>query len=487
MMSGKALPFAIIVILICAEFVMHFNVFKTDLVGFHVWRQTETQTVINNMAAGDGSLFVPRVNNMAYENRSLRKEFPLMQWIFAQVQNLTGSEIASSRALSFFIGIGTLIFIFLWFKILLKNTLLSALGSWCFGFSPSFYYYMICPLPDNLALLLGVAGLWTASCWYQNRSPGYLLITAFFLGLSTLVKLPFILFFVYPGILLIQVSARKRDISGFLINALVLLAGLLPALIWYATVIPTWQGNGIVQGAFGSDFSMREWLGYLSHNIVSVLPELVLNYGSLLFFIVGLYVIARRIGHNSDFFWPLFWTGLSTIAYFLFELNMIKDVHDYYLFPMFPFIFLIVGIGMKSLWMKPALKWRILSLLFIAILPLLAFLRIQQRWNLEKNPGFNAVFLEHKETLRSIIPKDALVITGNDYSTFIHLYYLDRKGWVFAENNLNNTNLDSLIDLGAKFLVSDSPEIWNNPAIQMHFKEQVWDHPMLRVYTLQKQ
>lgn len=487
MKSGNSIPFAIIILLICLQFVMHFNVFKKDLVGFHVWRQTETQTVINNLAAGDGGLLDPRVNNMAYENRSLRKEFPFMQWIFAQVQKISGSEITSSRLLSFFIGTGTMVFIFLWFQILLKDPLIAALSTWCLGFSPSFYYYLVCPMPDNFALMLGSAALWSSGRWQQNPSFGFMVLTSFLIGLSTLVKLPFILFLVYPGITIIQAAQQRRSVSVILMNGLILLAGLMPAIFWYASVIPTWEGNGIVQGALGADFSFREWLGYLSHNIISVLPELVLNYGSVLFFIAGIIFVVRGRRYTTEYFWPLFWTGLGTIAYFLFELNMIKNVHDYYLFPMFPFIFLLVGIGLKSLWNKAAFKWRILCIVLIAVLPLLAYLRINQRWNLERNPGFNPVFLEHKQMLRNIIPEDAMVITGNDYSTFIHLYYLDRKGWVYSENNLSNLNLQAMIELGAKFLLADSSEIWDNPDLKIYFKEEVWNHPNLRVYSLQKQ
>lgn len=485
--SENSAPLVILILMICIHFVMHFNVFQTELIGFHVWRQTETQTVINNLADDDGSLLDPRVNNMGYENRSLRKEFPLMQWLFACTQNLTGSEIASSRISSFIIGIGTLLFIFLWFQILLKHSFIAALGTWCFSFSPSFYYYLVCPMPDNLALMLGVAGLWAVTRWSQNNSRIFLILTAMLFGLSTLVKLPFVLFLIYPGILIIQESRKNKGISNFVINALIMLAGLIPAFLWYVSVIPGWKGNGIVQGALSGDYSLRDWTEYLIHNTISVLPELVLNYGSVLFFLTGLIFIFYRKSYSFDYFWPLFWTGLGTIVYFLFELNMIKKVHDYYLFPMFPFIFLIVGIGIKTLWGKKKRTWRIFTLMLVAILPLLAYLRIQQRWNLEKDPGFNPVFVDHKETLRGIIPEDALVITGNDYSTFINLYYLDRKGWVYSDNILSASQLDAMIDLGAKYLVCDSPEICENSELQIYFKEEVWSHPKLRVFSLHKQ
>ena len=43
---------------------------------------------------------------------------------------------------------------------------------------------------------------------------------------------------------------------------------------------------------------------------------------------------------------------------------------------------------------------------------------MKERWSPE-NPGFNKDLLTYKNELRNAVPKDALVVAGNDKSHFI--------------------------------------------------------------------
>src|SRR4030095_14552423 len=87
------------------------------------------------------------------------------------------------------------------------------------------------------------------------------------------------------------------------------------------------------------------------------------------------------------------------LLYFLFEINMIAKVHDYYLFPFFPFLFIIVSYGaFNMLSHQPAyLKYIVIFLLLI--LPFTTYLRIIGRWNPD-SPGFNKDLLIYKDELR---------------------------------------------------------------------------------------
>jgi hypothetical protein len=42
---------------------MHWRVFQTDLVGRHVWRQAQTQTVVVNFYEEDFNILNPRLNS----------------------------------------------------------------------------------------------------------------------------------------------------------------------------------------------------------------------------------------------------------------------------------------------------------------------------------------------------------------------------------------------------------------------------------------
>src|SRR5207253_4901995 len=85
--------------------VMHFRVFQYDLIGYHVWRQTETQTVINNFSTEDFNILHPKINGDADTDRIRRMEFPIMQWLFAIFYKVFGNHIIISRILTFIIGL----------------------------------------------------------------------------------------------------------------------------------------------------------------------------------------------------------------------------------------------------------------------------------------------------------------------------------------------------------------------------------------------
>lgn len=93
-------------------------------------------------------------------------------------------------------------------------------------------------------------------------------------------------------------------------------------------------------------------------------------------------------------------------------------------------LFILVAYGA---WNLLALKIRYLKYLVILcllILPLTAYLRMEDRWNAE-TPGFNKDLLVYSEELRNAAPKDALCIVGNDVSHYIYFYYIDKKGGLF--------------------------------------------------------
>ena len=86
---------------------MHLHIFNRELMGYHIWRQAQTQTVINNFYREDMNILHPRGNDGAGGDRLLRMEFPVMQWIFACFFKVFGNHIIISRLLSFIIGIGS--------------------------------------------------------------------------------------------------------------------------------------------------------------------------------------------------------------------------------------------------------------------------------------------------------------------------------------------------------------------------------------------
>lgn len=470
---------------LCAllSLMMHLPHFNKDLVSVHVWRQTQTQSNIDNFYEEDMNLLNPRKNNRGNGEGIFRMEFPLMQWCIASIYHITGRQILITRIFMFLTGLLTVLGMFHLFRNLLKHDLAAAFTAFAFNFSPAFYYYTLNPLPDILALCFSVWGL----ALYYNRGSEpvrHLVYSLIFLSLGALCKLPFILYFIIPFsdicFRMLQHKFQKKHIRNLLF---ILFMGMTP-LLWYIPALPQWKGNGIVEGLMNNEVPLRVLSDYFIHNLISTFPELLLNYAALPLFAAGVYFLFRdKIYRHRNF--PGWVCGFILVClYFFFELNMIGKVHDYYLFPFYPFIFLVTGYGILSLF-KKNLNYKTVVLGLLMLLPVTAWLRMQVRWN-EETPGFNPDLLKYKKELQAAVPDNALCVAGNDESGYIFFYYIHKKGWAFSKDEIDSLALQNYIQEGAEFLYSDSRNLDENPSVKPLLNEQVLEKGSIRIFRLKK-
>ncbi|RYD53402.1 MAG: glycosyltransferase family 39 protein [Sphingobacteriales bacterium] len=439
------------------------SMFFTDLIGIHVWRQTQTQTVIETLSRNDGDVFSPRVFQIdATGSRVLRMEFSLMQWLFAQGRLLFGSSVLVMRIECFLLSLLTL-----WgFSRLARQVfpllpLAGFLGAWCLAFSPLFYYYAINPLPDNFSLCAAVWSLYFLFRFIKTHTLKLWVAHLLLVSLSILTKLPFAIFGAASLVVAWAFVCQPGPVfrKGVLMGSFLLL--LLPAL-WYLTVIPEWHNDGLKGGLFATRTPLAILADIFVHHLISTLPELIVNYASLLAFLAGLWVsgtilIQKRLLRLDQK--ALLAALVAGLLYVVYELGMIGKEHDYYLFPLVPFILLTVLAGYRQLLQSPlsGTRYRLLRALAIVglvISPLTAWLRMQSRWDLNE-PGFDVDYYRYKEQLRAFLPADAKVITGPDDSHFINLYYLNRTGWTFSES-LDTGFIQQQVIRGARYLITDS-------------------------------
>lgn len=462
---------------------MHWHVLNTDLVGIHLWRQTQTQTVINNFVSEGFNIFEPKINDRAHTDRIIRMEFPVMQWTFALFYKLLGNHIAISRVLTLIMGFFSIMGMYRLSAILFNSCSTAVICAWAFCFSPVFYYYTVNPMPDNLALCCAIWSLVYYFRYVNSTALKNILLSGIFLCLATLAKLPFI---VFGGVAAAYfISSRKKGES--LIKSLTPIGAysllLLPAFAWYAAAIPTWKGNGVTKGILDtSTYTLSDITNILSGTIVSILPESLLNYGAVLFFIAGIYFFFKNKLYPHKYYLPIAFLTAGISAYYLYEINMISLVHDYYMFPFLPVLFLIVAYGGSKLLHSRVIAMRVLSILLLAILPATAFMRIDGRWNTDE-PGFNAVYYQHRAELKAMIPPDAYCVVGNDISHYILLYYIDRKGWAFDSDKLNGYDLKFYISEGAQYLLTDSP-VDTDELVKPFLDKLIYKKDNLSVYKL---
>ncbi|HLF14905.1 MAG TPA: glycosyltransferase family 39 protein [Bacteroidota bacterium] len=467
------------------SFALHVHIFPRDLVGFHVWRQTHTQINIDNFYSEDLNILHPRINERGDGDGIHRMEFPVMQWLFALVYRLLGHDVALSRLLSFIIGVLSLYGIYHLIRNVFRDNRHAALGVWAFCFSPVFYYYTVNPMPDNFALCCSLWGMALFFKYIRTKSFVDASFSAACLGAATLAKLPYVLCLAGVGAYIVSGIPRlgSEERKEYFRLAALYIAMLIPAVIWYAAVIPQWSGNGIVLGMLDSRLPPGEILKIMRFHLMSSLPELLVNYGSVIFFLAGIVSVFRRKTFARSGFLILGCWGIGLLLYFLFEMNMIGYVHDYYLLPFLPPVFLIVFEGIRYLMSSNRRYLRVAATVCLLVLPLAAFLRINHRWDLE-SPGLNRDLLVYKADLQNAVPNDALCVVGNDESHHIFFYYINKKGWGFHNNGLDHGRLKGMIIRGARYLYSDSRGIDENETIQPLIGDLVLERGSIRVYRL---
>lgn len=481
---SDTVKYSILLFSIALSAVMHSPHFTKDLMSVHVWRQAQTQSTINNFFEEDMNILNPRKNERGDGDGIHRMEFPLFQWIVALSYNVFGQHIWLTRLIVFLISIGSILGMF---KLVgaLFGDLTGTLAAWAFIFSPSFFYYSINPLPDNLALCFAIWGAALYFQWIQSQQLNHLVWSGLAIALSTLVKLPFIAFYALPftsWVLSLKLSgfASKKSLKLFGVLSLFIFP-----LVWYAWVIPTWADNPVLTGVLNEQSSLKRILGYWLHTLGSTLPELLLNYAAVLFFIIGLVAFFKKKAYEEKRSYPILVLSFLVLVYYFFEANAIAKVHDYYLFPFYPLLFILVGYGAKTLITSKQKGFRRLAFVLLLALPFTCYLRMQVRWDPEK-PEFNKDLLVHKDVLRSATPDSSLVVAGNDMSHAVMLYYIDKKGWAFDNDNLSASKLEAMRKRGAAYLYSDSRSLEQKSGISQQLDSLVAACSSVHVYQLKR-
>lgn len=324
---------------------MHFKHFSKDLMGLHVWRQTQTQSTINNFYEEDMNILAPRRNDRGDSEGIFRMEFPLMQWLIACVYKVAGKHILITRLFMFLVGLLSISGMYRLLGALFDKPMISVFGAWAFTFSPSFYYYTINPLPDNFALCCSIWGLSFFFFWYKSKKASQLIVSSLLLSIGALCKLPFIIFYIVPIVYFAIYLAKAGINKKIIIQQFQAFGFSVFPIAWYLAVIPDWEGNLIVKGIINNDSSGWQILTYALQNLSSTLPELLLNYGSVLFFLVGIYVVFKKSLFRNPKWILLASLSLLTILYYVFEANAIGTNHDYYFFHSFHGCLFLLGMA----------------------------------------------------------------------------------------------------------------------------------------------
>lgn len=468
---------------------LHWQVWDMELRGMHVWRQTQTQQAIDAFVNEDFNILNPRRLERGAEDGILRLEFPLYQWITAAFGKVFGNTIFLSRwmvfMLSFLAAIGMERVVYA----LTKSRLAAYAGAFFFMFSPLVFFYGVSVMPDMLALCLAVWGLAFSLAALREFSWGKWIAGAALIGLGTLVKLPFIVFGAAFFPLLLRVFSKDQPIlvGKWLAMCLVLLLAMVPAFAWYAAVMPSWGPAGIESELL---FHPEKWdvlKEILIYHFWQVLPRSTTSILSLPFILIGGFFLFQNRAENAELrrmLWPVLALGIGFFCFWIYALGIIGIPHDYYFLPFVPVVSSIAALGVWQAF-KHLPKWtKPLLMVLILATPYMAYRRVAERWDVEK-PEFNRELFLHQNALRDAVPNDALVIAGPDLSHMIFLYYIDKKGWSWDENQgLGLEKIKDWQSKGAKYLYCDDRAYDELPELMPVLGKAILQYGSIKIYQL---
>jgi hypothetical protein len=142
---------------------------------------------------------------------------------------------------------------------------------------------------------------------------------------------------------------------------------------------------------------------------------------------------------------------------------------------------IIVFGAIRLLTIKP--RAEIIVVAILCLLPVTAFLRIDNRWDIHK-PGFNPDLLVYGEEIKNLIPENAKVITANDPSGQIWFYYLDRSGWNFSSDTIAPHLLDERTRNEDYYFISDSRKLENDLGTWGKLTDKKGSFGSINVYKL---
>lgn len=486
----KIRPLYILAAAIIINIIIHLPFINQGPRSVHVWRQSNTLAVARNFYLEDMNILKPRVDRRLNTNGVTGMQFPSYEFALASLYKVFGEHNFLHRALSLFISTLGIIGMFLLANVLLKNQLSAAFAAVAYAFSPDLFYFGFTALPDILALAASVLGLFLFIRWFiDSANNTYYYSALFMLVLAGLTKIQFLAvgFFIAP--LVLQNLPVARIKLKYLIPFGI--AAVAIPLSWYIYSVKLIKSSGLYD--FGITFrpvnDFNVGINTIAQNLISDLPDILLNYASFILFLCSIYFFFKNKFWHNKWFLPMLIYTLSLIAYHIIELNQMK-VHSYYMMPYLPVLFLMIAYAVKEI---QKYKWSyffLFSLLFLE--PALASVRILPNRFMSDNPGIPKELYSDvsRNKLSTSIPDNQLSIVGPDISGCIYFYHLRQKGFGFDyanqlfENYGDTPYIEYCIKNGAKYLFSNDSSLIDNPNLKSYIEATVITEGEFFVYKL---
>jgi len=161
---------------------------------------------------------------------------------------------------------------------------------------------------------------------------------------------------------------------------------------------------------------------------------------------------------------------------------MINTVHDYYMMPFLPLLFIVITYGMICLMRlhRNLLPLTVVVCLFIAWL---TFTTTKNRWTIDRSYINPNMFL-YQADLKNAVPSDKQCIILNDESGFVFAYKIDKMGHIFKDDYLPAGWVkDMILRFGIRYMYSDSRKVDENPEVSQYIDSLIMQRGDIKVFS----
>ncbi|MEO5570946.1 MAG: glycosyltransferase family 39 protein [Bacteroidia bacterium] len=481
--------------LITINFLIHFPFMNLPPCSIHVWRQCNTLAVARNFSEESMNILQPRVDRRNVTNGVTGMQFPAYEYVCACVYKITGEHFYVARIISLLLFSLSIWFIYELVIIIAASHWAGVFAAWSFCWCPELFYHSINALPDIMALACALNGLLCFLKWDRLQENKFYWCSLSLITLAGLIKLQYLMFGgIIAVIVLRNIFEKKYTPSKLVLIAALAIVSIGVTISWYMYALSLIESSNLRD--FGIELrpaqSSEQALKILKDNLLSDLPELLLNYAGTVLFILGIVSFFIHKKWKHWFFIPLLLLSLIYIAYHFIELGQV-DVHHYYMLPGVLVLVIIMSYGAKYLWDK---KLTALLVLIMFAQPVLACIRIlPARW-IRKDKAVPVELFDEQMRIKLIkaVPDDALCLAGPDNSGCIYFYYLNKKGFGYESTdglekktgNEETVYLKQCIQLGAKYIYTSDSSFFQNQTFQPILGKQIKQVGNFRVIELKR-
>ena len=490
----------------------------------HIWRQSDCLSITSNYAKG-ASFLDPQLHTLSADNYSSGKsagEFPILYFTIGQLWKITGESFFVYRLVYLSILITSLILCFKALHLMLKNTVWSIVLTLLLYTSPVFVFYGVSFLTDAPAFSFVIIALYFFTLYAIDKKHRNFFISMLFFALAGLIKISSLIAFIFlAGVFFIerirkiQTLGSRKLFIGSKTEWIGLISVFVVIVLWYAYAFNYNQLHGFkytynsihpfwLIEKFNWEAILASLKNFTSHSYYSRF----MIFSMLLIGIVNLlnYKKLPMLANLSNLFIPI-----GGLIYMLLWLPLLGN-HDYYFIAL---LIVLPGILFPFAWLLKIYCTTLfnskLTALFISIFLFLNFAYCYSHIHLKTRSNESLYYLignhqlvKHMKwvnwdaqtnlyryyRMRSYlsdigIDKDDLVISMNDNSFSISLYFMDRNGWSNHKKLLESKKIiKTLIERNAKYLVISDKVYLTKPFLQPFLSDQIGEFEGIRIFKL---